>query len=366
MSETGMVFPPDRTHMVRKAVLAFFDERRRDLPWRATDDPYRVWVSEIMLQQTRVETVVPYYERWLERFPTLDTLADAQLDDVLHLWQGLGYYTRARNLHRAARAVREHHGGRIPTTAAGLRTLPGIGVYTAGAIASIAFGRAEPAVDGNVRRVLCRILDQADMPPATLQSIAASLVPMRRPGDFNQALMELGSTVCTPRAPDCMICPLASSCEARANGSQLQRPRPRRAAEVPEYDIGTAVVTVAGRFLVARRPERGLLAGLWEFPGAAVRGRESPRSAARRAARTLGVRTSPRAGTLIAAIPHAFSHRRETYHAYLFQDVFQVEPTGDAIWASPVDLDGLALPVAQQRIARLAGATASPADRRGP
>jgi A/G-specific adenine glycosylase len=180
---------------LRRALLAFYDARRRDLPWRRDPDPYRVWVSEVMLQQTRVDAVVPYYERWLRRFPTVAALASAEPDDVLRAWEGLGYYARARNLHRAARVVREHHHGAVPSEPSALRALPGVGDYTAGAIASIAFGRAEPAVDGNVRRVLARLLDVAAPAPARLRKVAAALVPSERPGDFNQALMELGATV---------------------------------------------------------------------------------------------------------------------------------------------------------------------------
>src|SRR5690606_12408822 len=196
-----------RLSAIRRALLRHYDQHRRELPWRGTADPYRVWVSEIMLQQTRADVVAPYYERWLERFPTLDALADAELDDVLHAWQGLGYYARARNLHRAARMVRERHGGELPRDAAALRALPGVGAYTAGAIASIAFGEPCPAVDGNVRRVLARLFDLADAAPGTIHELAARLVPRRRAGDFNQALMDLGATVCSPRRQACGECP---------------------------------------------------------------------------------------------------------------------------------------------------------------
>ncbi len=200
------------TLALRRALLAFYDARRRDLPWRRDPDPYRVWVSEVMLQQTRVDAVVPYYERWLRRFPTLHALATAEPDEVLRAWEGLGYYARARNLHRAARVVRERHAGDVPSEPAALRELPGVGDYTAGAIASIAFGRREPAVDGNVRRVLARLLDVADPPPARLRAVAAALVPAERPGDFNQALMELGALVCTARVPRCADCPVRGVC----------------------------------------------------------------------------------------------------------------------------------------------------------
>lgn len=276
---------PDFIDTLRRRLLAFYDARSRDLPWRREADPYRVWVSEVMLQQTRVEAVIPYYERWMRRFPTLEALAEADVDDVLREWQGLGYYARARNLHRAARLVRERYHGQIPGDVEALRRLPGVGEYTAGAIASIAFGIPAPAIDGNVRRVFSRLLDDPDPAPAELRRVVAALVPEDRPGDFNQALMELGATVCTPRSPACDRCPVAAVCRARTNGTVAERPRPKPKKALPEDDVATAViVSPSGRILVVRRPEEGLLGGMWEFPGTAVRAGETPAEAARRAA----------------------------------------------------------------------------------
>lgn len=221
----------------RAALLAYFDAHRRDLPWRRrAHDPYAVWVSEIMLQQTRVETVIPYYERFLERFPTPRALADAPLDAVLASWSGLGYYRRARMLHEGARAVVREHQGALPADAAALRALPGIGAYTAGAIASIAFGLREPLVDGNVERVLARVLALGGDPRAAatkkrLWTAARALADDPRPGDVNQALMELGATVCTPVSPRCLLCPLRAQCAARAAGDPERYPeKPARAA----------------------------------------------------------------------------------------------------------------------------------------
>jgi len=348
---------------LRRALLDFFDERARDLPWRRTPGPYGIWVSEVMLQQTRVETVIPYYERWMARFPTIDVLADANTDDVLRVWQGLGYYSRARNLHEAARAVRERHGGRVPDGADELRTLPGVGGYTAGAVASIAYGRQEPAVDGNARRVLHRLLDEGDLRSAELQAVARRLVPARRPGEFNQALMELGATICTPRSPKCMRCPVARLCAGRAAGTQLLRPAPKKKAPPPTFDVGTAVVVSGDAVLVSRRPRDGLLGGLWEFPGRTVRTGESPRAAAARAAAACGAPVKTRSGRLMAAVPHAFSHRRETYHAFRF-DVSPLKPEleGDACWRVIDALEGHAMPAAQSRIAwLLAPETPNPA-----
>jgi A/G-specific adenine glycosylase len=361
-------------------LLEFFDARRRDLPWRRSADPYRVWVSEVMLQQTRVATVLPCYERWLRRFPTLQALARASLDDVLVEWQGLGYYSRARNLHATARVVRERFAGRWPDTADGLRALPGIGEYTAGAVASIAFGRPEPAIDGNARRVLARLFDLEHPRARQLRSLALALIPADRPGDFNQALMELGAAVCTPRQPRCGRCPLRGDCLARAHGTERLRPARRARDPVPSCDVGVAVVVAPGdRMLLVRRPGHGLLGGLWAFPGAEPRRGESLRAAAARAARAAGAGVRARDGEAIGTVPHAFSHRIETYHVHRFDRSGanaasgpamqesgaraargraraaprgERDPAADTVWADPAALDGLALPAAQRRIAR--------------
>jgi A/G-specific adenine glycosylase len=269
MKETtadSAVLDPAARDALRAALLGYYDRHARDLPWRRDTDPYRILVSEIMLQQTRVETVKGYYDPWLERFPTLESLAVADEDEVLKAWEGLGYYRRARNLHRAARAVRESPGGSMPDDYEALRALPGVGEYTAGAVASIAFGEAVPAVDGNVKRVFARLFDVSDPRPAWLRTRASELVDQGRPGDWNQALMELGATVCTPRAPKCSGCPVAEWCAALANGTQLERPtRPVKKA-VPTADVALAVVHDGERVLLGKRRSDGLLGGMWAFP----------------------------------------------------------------------------------------------------
>ncbi|HWN68255.1 MAG TPA: A/G-specific adenine glycosylase [Haliangium sp.] len=264
---------PEPTEVARR-VVAHFRSVRRDLPWRRSRDPYAIWVSEIMLQQTRVAAVVPYFERWMARFPTIRALAEAPLDDVLAAWAGLGYYSRARNLHRCARAVMDSHGGALPVSAAALRGLPGIGPYTAGAIASIAFGQPEPLVDGNVARVLARVyaIDDAIKSSAAgrvLWRLAAQMVPTSAPGDFNQGLMELGATVCTPLSPACLLCPLSTLCRARAQGREHELPRMparRRADELPLIDARALWIERRGKLLLARRTPQGLYGGLWELP----------------------------------------------------------------------------------------------------
>lgn len=254
---------------MQERLLQWYDENKRDLPWRRTRAPYAIWLSEVMLQQTRVETARGYWERFLSRFADVAALAAAQEQEVLKLWEGLGYYSRARNLLKCARMVCEHYGGRFPQTAAELRKLPGIGEYTAGAVASIAFDERVAAVDGNVERVLSRVLgirEELDIPSVRrrLREEATALVPPKRPGDFNQALMELGACVCLP-APQCGRCPLQALCDACAAGDAALLPR-RAQKPAPRVERrAVAIVLCEGRALVCRR-EEGLLHGLWCFP----------------------------------------------------------------------------------------------------
>ncbi|MFW5947350.1 MAG: A/G-specific adenine glycosylase [Gemmatimonadota bacterium] len=327
---------------IARALLAHFDATRRPMPWRETSDPYAIWVSEVMLQQTRVDTVIPYWERWLQRFPTVDALADAELDDVLKVWEGLGYYSRARNLHRAARVVRERYDGRVPADPDALRELPGVGPYTAGAVASIAYGVPAPAVDGNARRVLARLYDLGRPTASELRDRASAVVPADRPGDFNQALMELGATLCSPRSPSCDTCPLADWCQARRLGVQEQRPLPGERKPVAEETVRTAVlVRDDGALLLARRPEAGLLGGLWEFPAFD----SLSESAVGLVAAEEVFRLEP--------VAHAFSHKRVRYEPVVVRVGAGCSLPG-ADWVAPDALDGYALPVAQQKIAAAA------------
>jgi A/G-specific adenine glycosylase len=261
-------------------LLAWYDRHRRRLPWRALPgeavDPYRVWLSEIMLQQTTVVAVAPYFAAFLERWPTVEALAEAELDAVLHAWQGLGYYARARNLHACAREVVALHGGAFPADEAALRALPGIGAYTAAAIAAIAFGRKATAMDGNVERVMARLhAVETPLPDAKpeLYRLAAALTPERRSGDYAQALMDLGSTICTPRQPRCVLCPWREACRARQAGIAEELPARRRKAEKPtRRGVAFWAVRRDGAVLLRRRAERGLLGGMIEVPSTEWRG----------------------------------------------------------------------------------------------
>lgn len=255
-----------------RLLLPWYDRVKRDMPWRKTTDPYAIWLSETMLQQTQVETVKPYYHKFLAKFPKVQDLASAPLQEVLTLWAGLGYYRRARNLHAAAQAIVANHGGIIPQTITELQGLSGVGRYTAGAVASIAYGVQAAVLDGNVIRVLSRVFDvQEDVSkPATVKNlweIAESLVPEDRPGDYNQSMMELGATVCVPRDPKCMFCPLAEICQARQRGVQEQRPV-KSAKKLPRVVQNLVVVLkdVKGRVLLVQRPAELKWGELWEFP----------------------------------------------------------------------------------------------------
>ena len=367
----------------RRALLDHFDRNRRALPWRSERTPYRIMVSEFMLQQTRVETVVPYYERWVRRFPGWDELADAGEDEVLREWTGLGYYRRARNLHRTAQVVRERFGGELPEDPAALRELPGVGEYTAGAVASIAFGRAVPAVDGNVKRVLCRLFDMEAPTAGRLREVATGLVDPGRPGDFNEAMMELGATVCTPRSPGCGGCPVREWCRARAAGTVAERPARRPRKRVPRV-VHVAVVVVGraspadaggGRpsivTLLRKRPDSGLLAGMWEFPSLELGDEElgDARIAAAAAQLLKDLAIAARPTTPLHPVRHAFTHLHATWHPVIClprptppppattpRVPHSPSPTGEQAddphtWVPLSDLGDYPLPVAQQKIA---------------
>ena len=263
---------------VRARLLAWYDANRRDLPWRRTRNPYHILVAEYLLQRTRIASGIPYYKRFLERFPTLTDLASAPLDEVMAVWEGLGFYGRARNLHSAARAIVERHGGEIPRSLEELSALPGIGPYTAGAVGSIAFGIPVPAVDGNVTRVIARLFRiRADVTSASVRhrvaEIATRLVSPDRPGAFNQAMMELGATLCTPTSPACPRCPVERLCLARAAGEERELPIRRSSRSAPVVPVVFGLVTAGRRVLLVRRPRGQLLGGLWALPGGERSGR---------------------------------------------------------------------------------------------
>ena len=305
---------------IRAPLLRWYDSNKRDLPWRRTRDPYAIWISEAMLQQTRVETVIPYWERFLETFPTVEALAEADLDDVYAVWTGLGYYSRARNLKHAAGTIVAEHGGRLPDTADGLETLKGIGRYTAGAIASIAFDREAPLVDGNVIRVFARLLgireDSAAKPVVDrMWAEAAALVKGERPGELNQALMELGATLCTPRNPLCLACPVREACDAHAAGDAESLPIKKKKTKQAKMRAVAAWLERDGKVLVVRRPEEGLMAGLWELPGGEIGPGDEPKEELARVLRE-AVGLEILGAEAVGAIEHLFTHRRLTLDVF--------------------------------------------------
>jgi len=304
----------------QSSLLGWYKAHRRDLPWRRTKDPYRILLSEVMLQQTQVQTVIPYYRRFLKAFPSFHDLARARLQKVLKLWEGLGYYSRARNLHALAKTVVKHHYGRLPSTFEELTALPGIGRYTAGAVLSIAFHKNYPVVDGNVQRVLARHFAMREdvALPSTQEwfwNLAAQLLPEGKAGDFNQALMELGATVCTPRSPECPRCTLNQDCQAFRAGLQNYLPVKKKKKPTPHFHIGAGVVRHGKKILISQRPLKGLLGGLWEFPGGKQeRGETLPHCVKREIREELGIEVE--VGKKLADVDHAYSHFKITLHAY--------------------------------------------------
>lgn len=338
---------PRRPDALAAALLAFYDRVRRPMPWRERRDAYAIWLSEVMLQQTQVVTVIPYFDRFMSRFPTVADLAGAPEDEVLKLWEGLGYYSRARNLHAAAKAVASLHGGAFPDTADGLRALPGVGEYTAGAVASIAFGRHAPAVDGNVIRVASRVMAlEADaaspLAKRAVREWATALVEAaERPGDLNQALMELGATVCTPKKPECAACPVRAACRAEALGTPTRYPIKAARAKVKEVEWPVAVIRdPAGRLWLTKRPAPGVWAGLWAPPirDAAP---ESGAALAEALGERFGLKLTPRGKG--GSVRHALTHRKLLLTAWRFEA--EAAPGTDGRWADEGALAEAALPV---------------------
>ena len=302
-------------------LINWFSANKSDLPWRRDPTSYRVWLAEIMLQQTQVQAVIPYYERFLRACPTLRALAAKPLEDVLKLWEGLGYYSRARNLHRAAQIVVAEHCGELPVEVDALLKLPGIGHYSAGAIASIAFGRKAPVLDGNVIRVFTRLLDMPDdigqgTTRKMLWRIANEWLPAQEPGDYNQALMELGQKICRPKNPLCPKCPLQTHCLAYAAGTQAARPVRTKRVPTPHYDVAAGLIRdEEGRLLIAQRPLDGLLGGLWEFPGGKRKADESLADCLKRELREeLAIEVA--VGERFTVVDHGFTHFKITLHAF--------------------------------------------------
>lgn len=354
---------------LREALLTWYAHSKRALPWREARDPYAIWVSEIMLQQTQVATVLDYYARWMQRFPTLDDLASAPLDDAIAMWAGLGYYRRVRMLHAGAQYVRDQLGGVVPDNASDLKALPGVGAYTAGAIASIAFNEPAPIVDGNVERILARLAAIPGDPKGRdnqkiFWALAARLVDPQQPGELNQSMMELGATVCTPANPTCLLCPVRAMCEAHKLGAPTAFPGKVQRAAARLQDVATSVITVtldgALHTLLVRRPDDGLLAGLLEFPTVELDGEHDAQD--RVAALDLLLASllpdgAPPHGRPLGQAVHKFTHIHMTFHVELrAAGAVAALPAvaGEARWARCSELADLALSGAQRKVERLA------------
>ncbi|MFH1531173.1 MAG: A/G-specific adenine glycosylase [Pseudomonadota bacterium] len=346
--------PPDLHRL-----YAWYTGHHRTLPWRWTADPYRIWLSEIMLQQTRVDVVVPYYERFLDAFPDVAALAAADEAQVLKVWEGLGYYARCRNMHRAAETIVVEHGGRFPETLDAALALPGVGRSTAGAVLSFAWGAALPILDGNVRRVLVRLTNEQEDPrrgPAERRLWAHACALVRAapdPGLHNQALMELGAMTCLPRRPACHACPVATACAARAAGTEEQLPVRTQKKPLPHFDIAAVVLeNEAGEIFIQRRPPEGLLGGLWEFPGGKREAGETLEEAAvRELAEELGVAVE--LGDRIAMVKHAYSHFKITLYAFrgrILEGTPRPVEATDWAWVPRGELDAYAFPAANRRV----------------
>jgi len=341
---------------LRQALIDWFLANQRELPWRIASDPYPIWVSEVMLQQTQVATVLPYYHEFLKHFPTLRKLARANLQDVLKAWEGLGYYARARNLHKAAGVVINHHQGHIPRSWQDFRQLPGVGDYIAAAVLSIAFNKPCAVVDGNVKRVLARLFamkEPVNQSPSKkiFQQAAAGLLDTQKPGTFNQALMELGAIVCKPRNPLCPTCPVQTWCKAYRNGRISEFPRKIKKQATPQYPIAVGVVFKNERVLITRRKPEGLLGGLWEFPGGKINNREKAEAACIREIKE-EVNLAVRVDSHLCRVKHAYTHfkiQMEVFCCSYISGRVKLNGPVDHRWIRLNQLDDYPLPKANHK-----------------
>ncbi|MCH7496765.1 MAG: A/G-specific adenine glycosylase [Candidatus Marinimicrobia bacterium] len=339
---------------IARVLLDWYQHHQRRLPWRGDPDPYHVWLSEVMLQQTQVDTVKSYYRRWLERFPTIGHVARASQDEVLKAWEGLGYYRRARQFHAACHTIEQDHGGQFPTSPESFRQLPGVGPYTFAAVRSICFGDPLPAVDGNLRRVLARLLKAPQTGPALTRVAESSMAPLMhtRPGDINQAIMDLGATLCTPQKPHCLQCPLSRHCGAYLSNQVQRFPRREIRKPIPLVPVALGVVWRGDELLICRRPSDGLLGGLWEFPGGKLEPGETSAEAVRREIME-EVGLAVEVGPFIGTVRHTYTHFAITLDAYhcISRDG-EARPLGctQVRWIRLAELSRFAFPKANHKL----------------
>lgn len=356
LDSVGESLPSSAIANLRASLLSWYRQSGRKLPWRQTRDPYAIWVSEIMLQQTQVKTVIPYYDRWLQQFPTIQDLAAAEQQQVLKVWQGLGYYARARNLHRAAQEIVQTYGGVFPDQLSLVLSLPGIGRTTAGGILSAAFNQPTPILDGNVKRVLARLV-ALHVPPgkaiASLWQLSEQLLDPEQPRDFNQALMDLGATICTPAKPACLLCPWNANCQAYNLGMQSELPMTETRTPIPHKLIGVAVIwNDQQQILIDRRPQSGLLGGLWEFPGGKVEPGETIQDCIRREIQEeLGIEVE--VGDRLITVDHTYTHFRvtlEVHYCRHLSGVPQPIECDEVRWVTLEEIDQFPFPKANVQI----------------
>ena len=345
---------PNRSREIQTSLLHWFEQNGRDLPWRKTRDPYAIWISEIMLQQTQVATVIPYYQRFLKSFPTVHHLAESDLSKVLKIWEGLGYYSRARNLHRASKIILNHFKRKIPDHLTDLLSLPGIGKYTAGAILSIAYNKEAPILDGNVKRVLSRLFAVSEDPKKAeglLWKISESLIPKGRSNSFNPGIMDLGAMICTPKNPLCHRCPLHRYCKAKASENPERYPSRGAKKKIPHIEAISGVILRNGKVLLHHRPPKGLLGGLWEFPNWKTEGKRGLRLKLRLRnyiKKEIGLNAEVKGS--IGTFNQTFTHFKLTLHVYCCE---AINGRGKGKWVAIRDLHLLPMSRIHRRIAQM-------------
>lgn len=336
-------------------LLSWYDEMNIGLPWRETKDPYKIWLSEVMLQQTQVKTVIPYYKRWLKKFSTIQSVAEASQESILKQWEGLGYYSRARNFHKACRVIMTDSSGYVPDNPEAFSSLPGVGPYISAAVSSIAFGISTPAVDGNVKRIISR-LNCSGIPLEKsfnyVKSRLLKIIPDARPGDFNQAMMDLGREICTPKNPDCNACPVMGYCKAFVENLVDKYPIRQKRKLRPNFNVAVGVIWNKDKILISKRRENGLLGGLWEFPGGKINPGEQARDCIKREVKEeLGILVEPAA--FITSINHAYTHfsiSMEAWHCEFIQGSPQALGCDEWRWVTPEQIKDLPFPMANHKI----------------
>lgn len=335
-----------------KNLNTWYRKHRRDLPWRETSDPYKIWISEIMLQQTTVNAVIPYYQKWIKVFPTVQHVAKAPLQKVLKLWQGLGYYTRAKNIHRSVKIISDIHHGKIPNCPVKLKKLPGFGPYTVGAVLSIAFDQRHPIIDANIRRVIMRILAIEGHANTTQDSkilaFLEKIMPQKNLRTFNQALMELGALVCRNREPLCLLCPVKAQCLGYKKGIQEIIPETKKRI-IKDIDVAIGILRKDGKYFIQKRPENGLLANLWEFPGGKIKGKESPAQALRRELKEeldIDIKSSRH----VMNVRHFYTQFRVNLHVSLCEPCSYPAPQDSRKWLNLKGLQKYPMPSGSAKI----------------